>query len=71
MGTQQTPINVVFDTGSDWLLIPESNCTNCNGPTFNATNSGTPVNTTLSERDYTSVTFEGATYKDKVCLDKT
>ena len=29
MGPTFTPMNVVFDTGSDWLVVQGSKCTNC------------------------------------------
>ena len=34
MGKSYFGMNVVFDTGSDWLVIQGSTCTNCNGTTF-------------------------------------
>ena len=30
----QTPLDVVFDTGSDWLVIEGATCTNCRGDTY-------------------------------------
>jgi len=31
MGPTFTPMSVVFDTGSDWLVVQGSKCTNCEG----------------------------------------
>ena len=44
MGTTNTIINVVFDTGSDWLVVPDIDCVNCNSTVLvNSSKSGTPV----------------------------
>jgi hypothetical protein len=47
MGMSQTNMSVVFDTGSDWMVIQGSTCINCEGQVFNADGSGTKTNTTL------------------------
>jgi len=31
VGEDQTIVDVVFDTGSDWLVVPDSTCDNCDG----------------------------------------
>ena len=54
MGKQKTIINVVFDTGSDWLVVPDINCTNCNGTRVDSSISGTKVETSFSTRSYGS-----------------
>lgn len=64
MGTSKTPINVVFDTGSDWLVIPDKTCDNCKGDTFDTSVSGTVVNQTLSYKTFGYAYFDGITYKD-------
>lgn len=39
-----TLMDVVYDTGSDWLVVEGSNCSNCEGNTYNVDDSeGTPV----------------------------
>jgi len=40
MGNAGTIINVVFDTGSDWLVVPDIKCVNCNGTLVNSALSG-------------------------------
>lgn len=40
MGNAGTIINVVYDTGSDWLVVPDSKCVNCNGTLVNSGLSG-------------------------------
>ena len=39
MGEKQTVIDVVYDTGSDWLVIPDLNCLSCLGQRFDNSNS--------------------------------
>jgi hypothetical protein len=31
IGSAREIIQVVYDTGSDWLVIPDDNCVNCDG----------------------------------------
>lgn len=31
MGAAKTILDVVYDTGSDWLVIPDSQCAACDG----------------------------------------
>lgn len=69
MGERQTVIDVVYDTGSDWLVIPDSQCLTCLGQRFDNSNS-TVVDPVLSQRLYGSAALEGTTYSTKVCLDK-
>jgi len=41
IGTKtKTIINVVYDTGSDWLVVPDISCVNCIGNKVNNTDSG-------------------------------
>lgn len=70
MGTEQKPMNVVFDTGSDWLVVQSTNCSNCEGDVFNATKSGVLTNTTMQVRKYGSAEVDGYLYNDTVCLAK-
>jgi len=38
-----TTLDVVYDTGSDWLVIESHTCTNCEGDTYNpAVSTGDP-----------------------------
>ena len=43
MGEAGTAMDVVYDTGSDWLVIEGIECDNCQGNTFNPEVSGTQV----------------------------
>ena len=64
-----TPMEVVFDTGSDWLVAQGTSCTSCSGHLYNPSVTGRLTNDTLSSRSYGSAVLNGTTYKDTVCLD--
>lgn len=52
-----TKLDVVYDTGSDWLVVEGNTCSNCQGDTYNPANSeGSPIKvaSTESERNYGS-----------------
>jgi hypothetical protein len=34
MGTGSVPMDVIYDTGSDWLVMEGKNCTNCDDNTY-------------------------------------
>ena len=58
-------MDVVFDTGSDWLVIEGYDCSNCEGNVFLGTLTGTPVNGgTQSTRSYGSASLRGTEYLD-------
>lgn len=52
MGVARTRIDVVFDTGSDWLVLHGSKCYTCDGDKFDAENSGERVSSNTIERIY-------------------
>jgi len=64
MGAPKTPINVVFDTGSDWLVIPDISCNQCTGDKHNSTVSGKQTSDEVTSKTYGSAAFEGTTYTD-------
>lgn len=69
IGTKtKTIINVAYDTGSDWLVVPDISCGNCIGNKVNNTDSGKIVNNIPVERTYGSVTMIGTTWTNTVCL---
>jgi hypothetical protein len=40
MGKTYTPMEVIFDTTSDWLCVEGFDCESCKGNTFNSDYSG-------------------------------
>jgi hypothetical protein len=68
MGQSSTVVDVVYDTGSDWLAVEGSECKTCQGNTFDGSK-GTKTSTQLSERNYGSASLTGFTWKDKVCIN--
>lgn len=67
VGEDSTLVDVVFDTGSDWLVVPDKNCTNCDG--VKVDNSGArQTEDQISVRAYGSAELYGHTYESKVCL---
>lgn len=67
-----TTFDVVYDTGSDWLVIDGVDCSSCEGNKYNPLQSDAePVKTSnsLTERNYGSASLTGYTYTDRVCLN--
>ena len=62
-----TPLDVIFDTGSDWLVIESDECSNCEGNTYDTSRS-IKVGENFSTRIYGSANLEGLEYKDTVCV---
>ena len=64
------PIDVIFDTGSDYLVVEGSDCTNCEGNTYDITTSDQAyqVDTTKTIRVYGQDTIEGFYWKDVACV---
>lgn len=71
MGTQQHQFDVIYDTGSDWLIVEGSGCENCPGNTYNPATSSMSrlVGDGTSSRAYGEQTFFGTEYLDKVCIN--
>ena len=70
---QLSKMDVIYDTGSDWLVIEGSDCTDCEGNTYNigpGLDSGTASVLTgeTVERSYGKASFTGKLYKDTVCI---
>lgn len=68
-GEKQTELNLVFDTGSDWLVVESVDCMNCEGDGFDVEDSATQLSNRRSERHYGSASLYGYEYRDKICLD--
>lgn len=59
IGTAGTIVDVVFDTGSDWLIVQDMNCTSCNGVKVNSNISGTLVTPYLNQHSYNDESLYG------------
>ena len=72
MGTPAQEVALILDTGSDWITIESSFCSNCYGKNFNQELSSTfsYAADDYSLREYGSATLDGIEAKDKVCLFK-
>ena len=65
-------MNVIYDTGSDWLAVESSTCTTCEGIKFDGSKgTKTSISNVPSTRDYGSASLTGFTYKDRVCVFNT
>jgi len=71
VGDSNSTVEVIFDTGSDWLAVPDQKCDRCVGGSYEGTDEKR-VKFQENQRAYgDSVTLTGYTYKDKVCLQTT
>lgn len=70
MGSNGTPMDVAFDTSSDWLALEGSECKTCTGDVFDAGLSTTSKQKTVrsAERRYNEIVLTGSEWTDKVCL---
>lgn len=71
MGSEAEEVQVVYDTGSDWLTVESANCRSCFGDNFDqaASTSWTQHGEAMIEEvEYLSGSIEGVTGTDKVCL---
>ena len=69
MGKDHTKLDVVYDTGSDWLVLEGNKCFNCKGDTYDGDGSGIRHTNKHVERKYGSVILMGHEYSDMVCLN--
>lgn len=72
IGSNQEKEELIYDTGSDWLVIESAECRSCYGSNYNSTTSTSWKADKMSKRDrlrYGSAYIEGITGTDDVCLD--
>lgn len=71
VGSQKQALSLIFDTGSDWLVVEDQACTNCVSKRFNRSLSTTfQINSTASmQLKYGSASLTGFTGNDTVGLD--
>ena len=72
VGTPSQEMQIIYDTGSDWLVIESSDCRTCLQNRYDNKKSSTWRNssTGLSEHLYGSAQLYGYNVRDKVSLDK-
>lgn len=68
-----TKMDMIFDTGSDWLVVEGATCTNCDGNTYDIrpnmdTGVAKDVSKQISTRSYGSLELQGREYTDTVCI---
>ena len=71
MGSSRQPMNVVWDTGSDWLVMEVKECDSCFDPKYDPSenlDSFKPIPNSESHRDYGSTSTDGYLAHDRVCL---
>ena len=64
-----TPMDVVYDTGSDWLVVEDDRCESCQGNTFDADSTGIQIGRNITDRAYGSAYLTGTEYIDTVCMN--
>jgi len=67
VGAEKTILDVVYDTGSDWLVVPDSECSNCDGNRID-NSEAERTSEEVTERLYGSAALTGSTWRDIVCL---
>lgn len=70
MGENQEEVNVIWDTGSDWLTIESYLCTSCLGNTYDHSTETTfnPIADSDTTLSYGSATLNGYKAEDTVCF---
>jgi hypothetical protein len=72
MGSDRFEVDVVFDTGSSWMIINDSRCdSSCKGLVYNATSSADyfePKVINYRDQTYGSSYAEGFDVHDSVCI---
>ena len=65
-------MDVVYDTGSDWLVVEGATCSNCEGNTYdisaNIDQGKASCGTEQSNRSYGSASLDGVECVDEVCI---
>jgi len=71
VGSNKQPLDVIFDTGSNWFWVQSSECDNCPHPVsfdHRASNSFVKSNRDIT-LTYGSGSCSGPVVQDHVCLD--
>ena len=70
---KSTWLDMVFDTGNDWIVAEGATCTNCDGNTYNISENLTSgiakqVSKQTITRSHGSAEMLGNEYTDSVCI---
>lgn len=70
IGSKGQALEVVYDTGSDWLCLESTDCTSCDSETYNYKDSSSfkKLQKKTSLREYGSASLEGIEVTDLACL---
>ena len=68
-----TKMDVIYDTGSDWLMIEGSDCLSCEGSVYDispalSTGQAVQLSQNRSKRTYGDLIVSGREFTDKVCV---
>lgn len=68
MGSQNEKLTVIYDTGSDWLVVDTDFCPTCHQPVFKTAQSSTYANVsnTIINQVYGSANLYGVSATDSV-----
>ena len=70
-GPEAQSLEVVYDTGSDWLTVEGSNCSECKGNTYKYTDSDSfefLESEQSVELEYGSALLKGLRAQDRICI---
>jgi hypothetical protein len=69
-GLSRQELDLILDTGSDWLSVEGTSCTNCEGDLYSPLLSFTNerLTSTISKRSYGDVEFQGSEWTERVCI---
>ena len=67
VGSSQKPLNLVFDTGADKVLVQSIDCRDCKGRLYNPAFGGQLVDSNNQTFIHGKASVEAITYMDRVC----
>ena len=70
-GTGQVYFDVIYDTGSDWIVVDGQSCSNCEGNVYDPSTSEASKNLgkPVSMRAYGTALLFGTEFSDKICIN--
>ena len=70
MGSQEKVLDVIYETGSDWLVLDTDFCENCHDPVYDTTSSSDyrKVSNSLMSQEYGSASILGYNATDSISV---